>query len=50
MAAHIVPVAHLYKPRLFFKATGLGLKAALAKPASKRTTDFGVKKVQGDLF
>ncbi|MBR2120706.1 MAG: exodeoxyribonuclease VII large subunit [Pseudomonadota bacterium] len=25
-------------------------KAAPAKPASKRTTDFGVKKVQGDLF
>jgi exodeoxyribonuclease VII large subunit len=25
-------------------------KPALAKPASKRTTDFGVKKVQGDLF
>jgi exodeoxyribonuclease VII large subunit len=25
-------------------------KAAPAKPTSKRTTDFGVKKVQGDLF
>jgi exodeoxyribonuclease VII large subunit len=25
-------------------------KAAPSKPASKRTTDFGVKKVQGDLF
>ncbi len=25
-------------------------KPAPAKPASKRTTDFGVKKVQGDLF
>ena len=25
-------------------------KAAPAKPASKRTTDFGVKKVQGDIF
>jgi exodeoxyribonuclease VII large subunit len=25
-------------------------KAAPARPASKRTTDFGVKKVQGDLF
>lgn len=25
-------------------------KAPPAKPASKRTTDFGVKKVQGDLF
>ncbi|WP_425988201.1 exodeoxyribonuclease VII large subunit [Afipia sp. DC4300-2b1] len=25
-------------------------KAAPAKPASRRTTDFGVKKVQGDLF
>jgi len=25
-------------------------KAAPAKPASKRTTDFGIKKVQGDLF
>jgi exodeoxyribonuclease VII large subunit len=25
-------------------------KATPAKPASKRTTDFGVKKVQGDLF
>ncbi|MDO8979507.1 MAG: exodeoxyribonuclease VII large subunit [Afipia sp.] len=25
-------------------------KAAPAKPVSKRTTDFGVKKVQGDLF
>ncbi len=25
-------------------------KAAPAKPATKRTTDFGVKKVQGDLF
>ncbi len=25
-------------------------KAATAKPASKRTTDFGVKKGQGDLF
>lgn len=25
-------------------------KAATGKPVSKRTTDFGVKKVQGDLF
>lgn len=25
-------------------------KSPAAKPASKRTTDFGVKKVQGDLF
>jgi exodeoxyribonuclease VII large subunit len=25
-------------------------KPAAANPTSKRTTDFGVKKVQGDLF
>jgi exodeoxyribonuclease VII large subunit len=25
-------------------------KSPAIKPASKRTTDFGVKKVQGDLF
>ena len=31
-------------------ATTATPKAAPAKPASKRATDFGVKKVQGDLF
>ncbi|MBB5052942.1 exodeoxyribonuclease VII large subunit [Afipia massiliensis] len=33
-----------------YETTEAKPKGAPAKPASKRTTDFGVKKVQGDLF
>ena len=58
-AAHVVSGQHLSiefaDGRVGATADGEGTtaatpKAAPAKPASKRTTDFGVKKVQGDLF
>ena len=58
-AAHVVSGQHLTiefaDGRVGATADGEGTtaatpKAAPAKPAPKRTTDFGVKKVQGDLF